>query len=387
MAVWPNDPLQEQPPAGQKAYFGCIGGGNRFKILISFGLLILGDMKFKVGEIAGMIGAQLEGDGELWISSLSKIEEGGPGSLTFLANPKYESFIYETQASAVIVAADFEPKQAIKAALLRTKDPYMAFAALLQRFMAFVQNKSGIEQPSFIAETAEIGQNVYIGAFAYIGHGAKVGDGAKIYPHAYVGDYASIGSSSTVYANATIYYGCKVGSHCIVHAGAVIGSDGFGFAPKPDGQFQKIPQTGIVRIEDHVEIGAGCTIDRATLGETIIRKGAKLDNLIQVAHNVEIGENTVIAAQTGISGSTKIGDNCMIGGQVGIVGHIKLADGTKIGAQSGVSKSVEEKGKALRGSPAQDYKLQLRSEAVFRNLDALDKRLHLLEKEIANRHP
>jgi UDP-3-O-[3-hydroxymyristoyl] glucosamine N-acyltransferase len=344
-------------------------------------------MKFKVGEIAGMIGAQVDGDPELWISNLSKIEEGSPGSLTFLANPKYESYVYETKASAVIVASDFAPKQAVTATLLRCQEPYMAFATLLQRFMAFVQNKSGIEQPSYIAETAEIGQNVYIGAFAYIGHGAKIADGAKIYPHAYIGDYASIGAGSTIYPNATIYYGCKIGEQCIVHAGAVIGSDGFGFAPQANGQFQKIPQTGIVRLEDHVEIGAGCTIDRATLGETIIRRGAKLDNLIQIAHNVEIGENTVIAAQTGVSGSTKIGNNCMIGGQVGIVGHIKLADGTKIGAQSGVSKTVDEKGKALRGSPAQDYKLQLRSEAVFRNLDVLDKRLHQLEKENAKRHP
>lgn len=343
-------------------------------------------MKFKVGEIAAMIGAKVEGDPELVIHALAKIEEGGPGSITFLANPKYETFVYSSQSSAIIVAEDFAPREAVQATLLRAKDPYMAFASLLQRFMAFVQNKSGIEQPSFISPTAEIGKDVYIGAFAYIGHGAKVGDGAKVYPHAYVGDYASVGEGSTLYANVSVYYGCRIGKRCIVHSGAVIGSDGFGFAPKPDGQFQKIPQTGIVRLEDDVEIGAGTTIDRATLGETLIRRGAKLDNLIQVAHNVEIGENTVIAAQAGISGSTKIGNGCMIGGQVGIVGHIKLADGTKIGAQSGVSKSVEEPHKALRGSPAQDYKLQLRSEAVFRNLDSLDKRLHQLEKDIAKLH-
>jgi UDP-3-O-[3-hydroxymyristoyl] glucosamine N-acyltransferase len=363
--------------------FNTLAGGIIF--LFSFVGSIFGVMKFKVGDIATMIGAQVVGDPEQWISSLAKIEEGNPGSLTFLANPKYESYLYSTQATAVIVAADFDPKQPVSATLLKAKDPYMAFAQLLQRFMQFVQNKSGIEQPSFIAETAQIGKNVYVGAFAYIGNGAIIGDGAKIYPHTYVGDYAAVGEGSTLYANVSLYYGCKVGKHCIIHSGAVIGSDGFGFAPQPDGQFQKIPQTGIVRLEDNVEIGAGCTIDRATLGETVIRKGAKLDNLIQVAHNVEIGENTVIAAQTGISGSTKIGNNCMIGGQVGIVGHIKLADGTKIGAQSGVSKTVEEKGKALRGSPAQDYKLQLRSEAVFRNLDAIDKRLHQLEKAIANR--
>ncbi len=332
-----------------------------------------------------MINAKVEGDPEEWISSLAKIEEGGPGAITFLANPKYESFVYQSQATAVIVASDFKPKEAVKATLLRADNPYMAFATLLKQFMAFVQNKSGIEQPSFIAETAEIGKDVYVGAFAYIGHGVKIGDGAKIYPHSYIGDYASIGDGTTVYANASVYYGCKVGKNCILHSASVIGSDGFGFAPNAKGEFEKIPQTGIVRLEDDVEIGAGTTIDRATLGETIVRKGAKLDNLIQIAHNVEIGQNTVIAAQTGVSGSTKIGNNCMVGGQVGIVGHIKLADGTKIGAQSGVSKTVEEKGKALRGSPAQEYKQQLRSEAVFRNLGELDKRLFQLEKEIANR--
>lgn len=342
-------------------------------------------MKFKVGEIAGMIDAKVEGDPEQWISSLAKIEEGGRGAITFLANPKYESFVYASEATAIIVANDFQPKESVKATLLRAADPYMAFAKLLQKFMAFVQNKSGIEQPSFVSETAEISEDVYIGAFAYIGAGVKVGKGAKIYPHTYIGDYASIGENAIIYANVSVYYGCKVGNNCIIHSGAVIGSDGFGFAPQANGQFQKIPQTGIVRLEDNVEIGAGTTIDRATLGETVIRKGAKLDNLIQIAHNVEIGENTVIAAQTGVSGSTKIGNNCMIGGQVGIVGHIKLADGTRIGAQSGVSKNVEESGKALRGSPAQDYKQQLRSEAVFRNLGDLDKRLFLLEKEIANR--
>jgi UDP-3-O-[3-hydroxymyristoyl] glucosamine N-acyltransferase len=343
-------------------------------------------MKLKVGEIAGLIGARVEGDGEQYINKLAKIEEGSAGALTFLANPKYEAFVYTTLASAVIVADDFVPKQPVAAALLRTQDPYMAFAKLLEKFMQFVQNKVGREQPSFVAESAVIGKDVYIGAFSYIGNGVNIGDGAKIYPHAYVGDFASVGEGSTLYANASVYHGCKIGKRCIVHSGAVIGSDGFGFAPQADGSFKKIPQTGIVQLEDDVEIGAGCTIDRATLGETLIRKGAKLDNLIQVAHNVEIGEHTVIAAQTGISGSTKIGKNCMVGGQVGIVGHIKLADGTRIGAQSGVSKSVDDVGKALRGSPAQDYKQQLRSEAVFRNLDELDKRLHRLEKEIASRN-
>jgi UDP-3-O-[3-hydroxymyristoyl] glucosamine N-acyltransferase len=343
-------------------------------------------MKYKVGDIAKMVGAVVEGDPEQWINRLAKIEEGSPGSITFLANPKYESHIYGTLASAVIVGLDFEPKQPLQPTLLRVQNPYLAFTQLLQHFMQFVQDKSGIEQPCHIAETAQVGRDVYIGAFAYIGNGAVIGDGAKIYPHSYIGDYVTVGDRSVVHPNASIYFGCVVGMDCIVHSGAVIGSDGFGFAPMPDGRFQKIPHTGIVRLEDHVEIGAGCTIDRATLGETVIRRGAKLDNLIQVAHNVEIGENTVIAAQAGISGSTKIGKNCMIGGQVGIVGHIRLADGTRIGAQAGVSKSVEEQGRSLRGSPAQEYQQQLRSEAVFRNLDSLDKRVLRLEKERAQPH-
>lgn len=342
-------------------------------------------MKLRIGEIAQLLGAEVEGNPALEIHGLAKIEEGKPGTLTFLANPKYEQFAYTTGASAILVSKDFQPKQSIKATLIRSADPYSDFTVLLSKAVEMIQNKSGIEQPSFIHETAQLGQDVYVGAFAYIGPGAIIGDGAKIYPHVYVGDQTRIGANSTLFPQVTVYYGCQVGADCILHSGVVIGSDGFGFAPQKDGTLKKIPQTGIVRLEDKVEIGAGTIIDRATLGETVIREGVKLDNLIQVAHNVEIGAHSVIAAQTGISGSTKLGKHCMVGGQVGIVGHLNLADRTQIGAQSGVSKSTKEAGKALRGSPAQDYKQQLRSEAVFRNLDELAKKVHALEQQLLKR--
>lgn len=343
-------------------------------------------MELTVGEIGQLIGAEIDGDAGIKINGLAKIEEGQPGTITFFANPKYESFIYTTQASAIIVPADWQPKEAVSPVLLRSADPYSAFTALLQKANEMMQQKSGIESPSFIHETASIGEDVYIGAFAYVGAGARIGDGAKIYPHTYVGDHAQIGAGSTLFAHVTVYHACQVGAHCILHSGVVIGSDGFGFAPQEDGRMKKIPQTGIVRLADHVEIGANTVIDRATLGETVVREGVKLDNLIQIAHNVEIGAHTVIAAQTGISGSTKLGKHCMVGGQVGIVGHLNLADRTQIGAQSGMSKSVKEAGKAFRGSPAQDYRQQLRSEAVFRNLDALSKRVQELERQLKNKN-
>ncbi|MEM7037258.1 MAG: UDP-3-O-(3-hydroxymyristoyl)glucosamine N-acyltransferase [Bacteroidota bacterium] len=343
-------------------------------------------MKFKVGEIAQLIGAKVDGDPNVEITGLAKIEEGKPGTITFFANPKYESHIYTTSASAIIVPTDFALKSAVAATLLRTPDPYSAFTTLLGKASEMLQAKTGIESAdhSYISESAQIGEDVYIGAFAYIGNGAKIGPGAKIYPHAYIGDHVSVGANTTIYANASVYLGCQIGANCIVHSGAVIGSDGFGFAPQKDGSYRKIPQTGIVQIEDNVEIGAGCTIDRATLGATIIRKGVKLDNLIQIAHNVEIGADTVIAAQTGVSGSTKLGKRCMVGGQVGIVGHLNLADQTSIGAQSGVSKSVQETGKALRGSPAQDYRQQLKSEVLFKNLEAMERRIRTLEQQLKN---
>lgn len=339
-------------------------------------------MKFTVNEIAALLGANVEGDGSLEISDLAKIEEGKPGTITFLANPKYLPFIYTTQASAVIVHQDFVPEQPVASTLLKVSDPYSAFTTLLETARAILNDKQGIEQPSYISTSATVGTQVYIGAFAYIGQNAKIGNRVKIYPNAYIGDGVEIGDDSTIHPNATITLGCKIGKHCIIHSGAVIGADGFGFAPQADGSLKKIPQTGIVRLEDFVEVGASTTIDRATLGETVIRKGAKLDNLVQIAHNVEVGENTVIAAQSGVSGSTKLGRNVMLGGQVGVVGHIQLADGTKVGAQSGVSKTVTETDRALRGSPAQDLKKQLRSEALFRNLEEMARRISELEAKL-----
>lgn len=339
-------------------------------------------MKFSVKEIAVLLGAEIVGNPHHEISELSKIEQGSPGTISFLANPKYTHFIYSTKASAVIVGMDFEPQEPVSCTLLKVPDPYSAFGMLLQKVQEMIQNKSGIEQPSFIAESAQVGENCYVGAFAYIGENAKIGNNVKIYPHVYIGDHATIGDNSTIYPHSTVYYGCAVGKNCIVHAGSVMGSDGFGFAPQKDGTFKKVPQTGVVVLKDNVEIGAGVTIDRATLGETVIGNGVKLDNLIQIAHNVEIGDNTVVAAQTGISGSTKLGKNCMIGGQVGIVGHLDLADGTRVGAQSGLSKSVSKPNSALRGSPAQDYKQQLRSEVLFRKLEDMWKKINDLETEL-----
>ena len=341
-------------------------------------------MKFTVKEIAVLLGAEVVGNPHQEIAELSKIEEGKPGTISFLANPIYIPYLYTTKASAVIVASDFEPQEKVSCTLLKVEDPYSAFTLLLKKVQEIVQKKVGIEQPSFIAESATVGSDCYVGAFAYIGSGAKIGNNVKIYPNVYVGDHAVIGDNSVLYPNSTLYFGSRIGKNCIVHAGSVLGSDGFGFAPQADGTFEKVPQTGIVVLEDDVEIGAGVTIDRATLGETVIRKGVKLDNMVQVAHNVEIGSHTVIAAQAGISGSTKLGKNCKVGGQVGIVGHIHLADGTQIGAQSGVSKSVSTPNEALRGSPAQAYRQQLKSEVHFRRLDEMWKKIITLENEIDN---
>lgn len=337
-------------------------------------------MQFTLREIAALLGGKVEGDPETPIHDLSKIENGRSGTITFLANPKYTPHIYTTHAAAVLVADNFQPTAPVPCALVRVKDPYVAFTILLEKISELIRNKIGIEEGALIHPQAVIGQDVYIGAGACIAAGARIGDQARIYPGAYIGDNAEIGSGTVIYANVSVYYGCKIGSNGIIHSGTVIGSDGFGFAPQADGSLKKIPQTGIVLIEDNVEIGANCTIDRATLGATIIRKGAKLDNLIQVAHNVEIGENTVIAAQTGVSGTTRIGRGCMIGGQVGIVGHIQLADGTRVGAQSGISKSVTQPGRILRGSPAQEFQKQLRSEALFRQLDEMAKKIATLEQ-------
>lgn len=341
-------------------------------------------MKLTLSQIAQLTGGVVEGSDSAEISQLAKIEEAQSGSLTFLHNLKYTPFLYTTQATAVLVSQDFIPEKATGAILVRVANAYAAFTQLLQMMTdENTENLIGIEQPCYIDPTARIGQNCYIGSFCYLGPGVVVGDNTKIYPHVYLGKGVQVGSDTRILANVSIYQNCQVGSQCVIHSGVVIGSDGFGFVPTANGSFQKIPQVGIVVIEDNVEIGANTCIDRATLGETRIRSGVKIDNLVQIAHNVEVGENTVIAAQSGISGSTKLGKNCMIGGQVGIVGHLTLADGTQVGAQSGISKSIKVSGKAMRGSPAQDIKLQLKLEALIRNLPDLFEKVSGLEKLIS----
>lgn len=342
-------------------------------------------MELTIEQIANLLGGKVQGDGSVRVNKLAKIEEATPGSLSFLSNLKYEPYIYTTGASAIIVNEQFKPKKEIQATLVMVKDSYSAFTALLDEYNKHLNaSKVGIEQPAFIAPTALLGENVYCGAFSYIGPNCKIGKNVKIYPQAYLGDNVQVGDNTIIYAGVKIYTNCVIGNNCTLHAGAVIGSDGFGFAPQADGSYKTIPQVGSVLIEDNVSIGANTVVDRATMGQTIIRQGVKLDNLIQIAHNVEIGQNTVIAAQAGISGSTRIGANCMIGGQVGIVGHIKIADKTSIGAQSGVGKSVTKPGTAIQGSPAFDYKENLKSMVVFRKLPLLQKKLDELEEKIVN---
>jgi UDP-3-O-[3-hydroxymyristoyl] glucosamine N-acyltransferase len=336
-------------------------------------------MNFSASQIALLINGKIVGDANTSINSFGKIEEAKTGQLTFLANPKYEEYLYTTQASIIIINEALELKQAIKATLIRVPDAYSAFATLLSKYQEIMtQEMNGIQQPSYIAKTASHGRNVFIGAFAYIGENVRLGDNTKVLPNAFIGDNVKIGNHTIIHPGVKIYKDCVIGNNVNIHAGAVIGSDGFGFAPQPDGSFKKVPQIGNVIIEDNVEIGANTTIDRATIGSTIIKAGAKLDNLIQIAHNVEVGNSTVIAAQAGVSGSTKIGKGVMIGGQVGIVGHLQIGDGAKINAQSGVSKSIEP-GKGVTGSPAYDYTAALRSQALSRNLPELEKRVKELE--------
>ncbi len=341
-------------------------------------------MQFTALQIATLIGGNIEGNPEVKVGKVAKIEEAAEGELSFVANPKYEEYLYTTKASVIIVNESLRPEQPVAATLIRVKDAYSGFALLLEKYNEIISQtgKTGIEQPSYISETAKVGKDVYVGAFSYIGNNVTIGDRVKIYPGCYIGDNVTIKADSKLYAGVKVYEGCSLGNRVVIHSGTVIGGDGFGFAPQKDGSYKKVPQIGNVVIEDDVEVGANTTIDRATMGSTIIRKGVKLDNLIQIAHNVEIGENTVIAAQTGISGSTKIGKNCIIGGQVGIVGHIQIADGTRINAQSGLSKSVTAPNTALTGSPAYDYKSSLKSQAIFRNLPELQQRLLKLEEMI-----
>ncbi len=338
-------------------------------------------MQFSAAQISMMIGAETEGDASVAVGSFGKIEEAQQGQLTFLANPKYEEFLYTTKASIIIINSSQELKEPVAATLLRVPNAYSAFAALLRKYQEIMtQQLTGRQEPSYVSASASIGEGVFIGAFAYLGENAKIGNNVKLFPGVYIGNNVSISDNTILYPSVKVYNDCVIGKNVTIHAGAVIGGDGFGFAPQEDGTYKKIPQIGNVVIEDYVEIGSNATIDRATIGSTIIHKGAKLDNLIQIAHNVEVGCNTVIAAQAGVSGSTKIGNNVMVGGQAGIVGHLHIADGTKINAQSGVSKSIKIPNIAVTGSPAYDYTSALRSQALSRSLPEMEKRIGELEK-------
>ena len=338
-------------------------------------------MQFTAQQIALLVSGTIEGSPDTTITSFGKIEEATAGQLSFLANPKYEDYLYSKKASLIIVNENLQLQKNITATLVRVKDAYTAFATLLTTYQNLkAQQKKGIETPSHIASTASLGTDVFVGAFAYIGEKVTIGNNTKIFPGAYIAENVSIGNNSTIHAGVKIYEDCIIGNDVIIHAGTVIGSDGFGFAPQPDGSYQKVPQIGNVIIEDQVEIGANTTIDRATMGSTIIKKGVKLDNLIQIAHNVEIGSQTVIAAQTGISGSTKLGQKIMIGGQAGIAGHLTIANGVKIAGGAGVTKNLDGEGKSYAGFPAEDAKQSLKTQVYTRQLPELEKRVKELEK-------
>ena len=340
-------------------------------------------MQFTAEELCVLLNGQLQGNPKSLITHPAKIEEAGEGAVSFIANPKYFDFAYTTKASVLVVSKDAVFEKEISPAIIRVDNPYFSFGMILHKFnQADTENKSGIEEPSFVSPFATIGNDVFIGAFSYIGKQVILGNGVKIFPNVTIEDGSVIGDGTVLYSGVRVYRKTIIGKHCVIHSGVILGSDGFGFAPLPDGSYSKVPQLGNVLIEDQVEVGSNTTIDRATMGSTIIRKGVKLDNLVQIAHNVEIGENTVIAAQSGVSGSTKIGKNCMIGGQVGIVGHIEIADGSRINAQSGVSKSIKQKGKAVTGSPAFDYTEALRSQVLVRKLPTLESRLTALENTL-----
>ncbi len=341
-------------------------------------------MKHTAKQIAEILNGQLIGDSGVYVNNLSKIEDGKIGTISFLSNPKYTHFIYTTKASVVIVNKDFIPEHSVSCTLIKVKDSYAAFAQLLDAFDKTKSSKIGISKYAFISDTAKIGKNVYIGEFSFIGKDVIIEDNAKIYPQVYIGDNTIIKANTRLFSGVKIYPDNVIGKNCVIHSGVVIGSDGFGFVPQEDHNYKKIAQIGNVIIEDNVEIGSNTTIDRATLGSTIIRKGVKLDNLIQVAHNVEIGENTVIAAQTGISGSVKIGENCMIGGQVGIAGHLRIADNVKIAAKSGISSSIKKQGEILMGAPAFEVHKYRKSYVLFRNLTELEKRICDIEMRLKN---
>lgn len=337
-------------------------------------------MKFTAQQIADILEGEVVGNPNAEVFKLAKIEEGTLGSLTFLSNPKYQNFIYTTQATITIVNKSFEPEEEIITTLIKVEDAYKAFSKLLEYYNQVKLMKSGIEQPSVISENVEYGKNLYLGSFCYLGKNVKIGNNVKIYPNTFIGDNVTIGDNCVFFAGVRIYSETEIGNNCTIHSGTIIGSDGFGFAPTEDGSYSKVPQIGNVILEDNVEIGACTTIDRATLGSTIIRKGVKLDNQIQIAHNVEIGENTVIAAQTGIAGSTKIGKNCQIGGQVGFAGHIVIGDNVRIQAQSGIGKNVKD-GDTVQGSPSFNYGDWNKSYVHFRNLPKIVADIEELKKK------
>ena len=339
-------------------------------------------MEFSAKQIAQMLEGRVEGNENAVVSKLCKIEEGEEGGLSFLANPKYNHYLYSTKASIVIINEDFEPEEEIKTTVIRVKDAYSCFAKLLEIYNQYRLNKNGISSLAFIDKQAEIAEDVYVGEFAVISKGAKIGKGSKIYPHVYIGDDVKIGENVTLFAGVRIYHDTVIGNNCILHSGAVLGADGFGFAPLADGTFKKIAQIGNVVIEDDVEIGANATIDRATMGSTKVMKGTKIDNLCQLGHNVVIGQSTAMAAQTGVAGSTKIGSNCFIGGQVGFSGHIKVGDRCSIGAQAGIISDVKDEARII-GSPAIDAKAYMKSYVYFRKLEQMKNKMDELEKRLA----
>lgn len=339
-------------------------------------------MDFKATDIATFLQGEIVGDSNAKVSNVSKIEEGQPGTLAFLANQKYENYIYTTKASIVLVNKTFVPKEEISATLIKVDDAYQAFASLLELYVQARANlKQGIEQPSHIDDSAQIGEDIYVGAFSYVSTNVKIGNNVKIFPQVHIGDNVTIGDDCIIHAGAKIYADSIIGNRCIIHSGAVIGSDGFGFAPQENGSYKKIPQIGNAILEDDVEVGANTTIDCGTMGSTVIRKGTKLDNLIQIAHNCEVGENNVFAAQVGIAGSTKVGDNCMFGGQVGLGGHITIGNKVTLGAQSGVAQNVKD-GQMLLGSPAFDLKTAMRAYMLLRKLPEIRQEVMQLKKEI-----
>jgi UDP-3-O-[3-hydroxymyristoyl] glucosamine N-acyltransferase len=339
-------------------------------------------MQITVAELSKLLGGEFVGDGNVLLNKAAKIEEGEPGALSFLANPRYESYLYETKSSAVLVNRDFNPSAPVTTTLIRVDNAYSGFTLFLEKFGNALSHKSGVEGNAFVHEKARTGKDVYVGSNSYLAEDVQVDDGTKIFPQVFLGDRVKIGKNCCVYAGVYIYADTEIGDNVIIHSGTVIGSDGFGFAPQADRSYKKIPQTGNVIIESDVEIGANCSIDRATIGSTIIRKGVKLDNLVQVAHNVEIGDHTVIAAQSGIAGSTKIGKHCVIAGQVGIVGHITIADGSQIGAQSGINNSLKETEQKWFGTPAFEYKDALKAAIVYKKLPEMHRKLRELEQRL-----